>query len=154
MKTPVALAIALSLVLSAGPALAGSTGGQRSVFQTHQDPWRHWGSSHTGQGNHHFVGHPGFAGHPGFVGHQGFVGHRHHGLHHFHGHGHQHFTGHDGQGFIHTPQGTVIVGPRAVVPKAHGHVLAPAPTHRVFVPGHWGWWANRGWVWVPGHWAW
>jgi hypothetical protein len=40
------------------------------------------------------------------------------------------------------------------VPEAHGHGLVPAPTHRVFVPGHWAWWAHRGWVWMPGHWAW
>jgi hypothetical protein len=156
MKTPAALALALGLALSAGPALAGSASGQRSVFTTYEDPWRHWGNPHR-------VGHSGFAGHHRFVGHHGVGGHRHHGRHRFHGHHglrHHHFPNNHGLGFIHTPDGVVIshhgriIGvPKVLVPDRHGHVFVPAPT-RIFVPGPWAWWPSRGWVWMPGHWTW
>jgi hypothetical protein len=65
MKMTLALALAASLGLAAGPAQAGSGGGHpQSVFPTHHDPWRHWGRPHHGHGHHgfkahHFVG-PGY----------------------------------------------------------------------------------------------
>ena len=128
MKTSLALALALasSLVLGVGPALAGSGHGvNRGAFTTRHDPWRQWGRQlHHGHG--HVTGH-----------HQ-----RHFGGHH-HGHGLHH-----GRGFIRHHNETVIV-----VPRSHGRIVSPAPARRVFVPGYWAWF-GRGWVWVPGHWTW
>jgi hypothetical protein len=53
MKTPLALALALSLALGASPALAWSSGGQRSAFfPTHRDSWQSRGQSRLGHERH------------------------------------------------------------------------------------------------------
>ena len=122
MKTPLALALVLSLVLGAGPALAGSRDGHRSAFSTHRDP-RSWGYSRPWNDRRHLQGHD---------------------RHHRHGHDRHHGHGH---GFLHR-QRTVIVVPGA---HGHGFVTGRAhpvfvPGHWAWWHGH-GWmWFPGHWV--------
>jgi hypothetical protein len=115
MKTPLALALAVSLALGASPALAGSSSVARHrAFSTHFAPWRQADRPHHGHGLVHHR--------------HGFV-HRGHGvLHH-----------HRGTGTI-APRARGHV----LVPAPTRPVFVPAhwawSSHGwVWVSGHWLW---------------
>jgi hypothetical protein len=140
MKTPVAFALALSLVLGAGPALAGSIRHQSSI------------------------GHHGFIGHRGPV--VGFIHTPHGTVIHQHGtiigapsavvpkaHGHVFVPVHGQRSVFPTYQDPWRHWGKSFNGDGHSRLHQPPRRHQ-FVPGHWAWWHQHGWVWVPGRWTW